>query len=166
MERHDDKETVMRERIIGTIAAAFALGLSLPACGGGDDREISRFAGTWNATSGTLTLTCPGERDTWSVTGTVRWDKGRSSDLVQATPPCLVDADVTGSTASGTGAACSYDDGVGGTYTMTRPSYTFVLAPDGRTAEESSSGTLVDTNAGVTVTCIFSETASYAKRED
>jgi hypothetical protein len=145
-----------------------ALGLSLGACGGevGKDADVSRFMGTWNATSGTMTLTCPGETDTWSVTGTVKWDKGLASDLVQATPPCIVDVDVRGSTAAGMGPTCSFSDQVGGTYTMTTPNYTFVLAPDGRTAQENASGTLVDSNGGASVSCTFSETASYTKLGD
>ncbi|HVU49311.1 MAG TPA: hypothetical protein VHL80_01430 [Polyangia bacterium] len=159
----------MRSCIIESITAtgaALALGISLAACGGGQGGDVSRFTGTWSATSGTVTVTCPGQNDSWSVTGTVRWDKGLASDLVQATPPCIVDADVTGSTASGAGQTCSYDDGAGGTYTLTRPNYTFVLAPDGRTAQENASGTLVDTNGGASLACTFSETASYTKLGD
>jgi hypothetical protein len=153
---------------IKTTTLVAALGLALAACGGsgGQDQEIARFTGTWNATSGTMVVTCPGENDTWSVTGNVRWDKGLASDLIQATPPCIVNADVIGSTAAGAGQACSYDDGVGGTATLTRPSYTFVLAPDGRTARENASGTIVDANGGGSVTCTISETASYTKLAD
>jgi hypothetical protein len=163
MERPTDKETDMRTTL-RMAAALGALGFSLAACsGGGDDGQITRFQGTWNAISGTMTVTCPGETDNWSVTGTVRWDKGLSSDLVQATTPCIVNADVAGSTAAGAGEACSYADGAGGTATLTRPHYTFVLAPDGRTAQENSSGTLVDTNGGASITCTVNETASYTK---
>jgi hypothetical protein len=164
MERPDDEETDMRKSIEWKTAVA-ALGLAIAGCGGGggQEAETARFLGTWNATSGTETVTCPGQNESLPVTGTVRWDKGLSSDLVQATPPCIVNVDVAGSTAAGAGPTCSYDDGVGGTVMLTTPTYTFVLAPDGRTAQENSSGTLLGTNAGVTVSCTFSETASYTK---
>ena len=154
-------------RIFGTVLAIATLAGSLQACSSsGGGAAASKFIGTWHPSSGTVTTTCPGAgTDTSSVTTNLIWSMGVSSDLVQTDPStsCVLNANITGSTASGTGAPCSFSDGSGGTATLTISSYTFALAADGQTAQENGSGTFVDNNTGVTITCSLSETAAYQK---
>ena len=154
------------QMVRSTLALAF-LGLLLQGCGGGSDGgSVTRFTGTWHPTSGTVTTTCPGlAPDTSSVTSNLIWSKGISSDLVSTDPStsCILNADISGSTASGNGPPCTFSDGIGGTLTLTITAYTFALASDGQTAQENGSGTAVDNNSGQTLTCTVSETASYQK---
>jgi hypothetical protein len=153
------------QMVRSTLALAF-LGLFLQACGGSDGGSVTRFTGTWHPTSGTVTKTCPGlAPDTSSVTSNLIWSKGISSDLVStnAATSCVLNADISGSTASGMGPPCASSDGLGGTLTLTITAYTFALAADGQTATENGSGTAVDNNGGQSLTCMVSETASYQK---
>jgi len=140
--------------------------MSLSACGGDKGDDLGRFVGTWSATSGNYNVVCPGYApDTYPVSGNVVWNTGVSSDLVVTdTGGCAITADVRGSTASGDpGKSCTSPDGVGGLQTITLASYTFVIAPDGRTATENASGNITDVAAGVSIVCTFNENASYQK---
>jgi hypothetical protein len=159
-----NKESPMRTSFKMMTAAA-CLGGALTACGGGgDEAEMAKFTGTWSAVSGTTTLSCPDGTIATPVSGQVQWSKGVSTDLVQSSPPCVIDANVLGSTATGTGPACTFDDAAGNTDTLTVTSYTFVVAPDGQTAEENGAGSvLANAPNGATETCTMSETASYQR---
>ncbi len=153
------------QMVRSTLALA-VLGLLLQACGGSSGGGSSRFTGTWHPISGTVTTSCPGfAPDTSSVTDNITWSNGVSNDLVQTDPStsCVLNADITGSTASGSGPACTIPDGNGGNLTITITAYTFALAADGQTAQENGSGTAVDNVGGASVTCTISETASYQK---
>jgi hypothetical protein len=156
-------------RTFGTLLAIAMMAGSLQACsssGNGGGASASKFIGTWHPTSGTVTTTCPGlGTDTSAVVDNIIWAMGVSSDLVQTDPStsCVLTAHITGSTAAGTGAPCTVSDGAGGTATITITSYTFVLGADGQTGTENGSGTVVDNNGGVSITCTLSETAAYQK---
>ena len=101
------------------------------------------------------------------MSGQVQWSKGVSSDLVESSPPCTITADAEGSTATGSGPACTFGDGAGNSYTLTITSYTFVVAPDGHTAQENGAGTILETLAnGASETCTMNETGSYQKLSD
>ena len=153
-------------RIFGTMLAIATLAGSLQACSSGGGSGGGKFIGTWHPSSGTVTTTCPGlGTSTDPVTTNLIWAMGVSSDLVQTDPStsCVLSANITGSTASGSGPPCSFSDQMGGTFTLTISTYTFALAADGQTAQENGSGTLVDNNGGVSVTCSLSETAAYQK---
>lgn len=130
---------------------------------GGRAAELARFTGTWHAVSGTETTACPDlPVDTAPITGNISWEEGVSSDLVQSYALCIINADVSGLTASGSGPPCTFTDR-GATATWTVSSYTFVLSADGRTAQENQSGTLVVNSGGATATCTVSASASYLK---
>jgi len=148
------------------IMTTLTLGLGLAACGGSSDDDMGKFTGTWRTTSGSATWSCPGIGSSTSAVSTnIVWSKGVSSDLVQTEPgsSCVIEARASGSTATGSSSPCSVSDGSGGTDTLTVTSYTFVVAPDGRTAQESESATVTDVNGGATATCTVTETASYEK---
>ena len=142
--------------------------LAVSACGGGTSggENFKKFVGTWRATSGTTTTICPGYgSSTDTLDSSIVWSVGVGSDLVSTDGGnCPIMADVTGSTASGTpGQSCTQSDGAGGVSTVTFSGYTFVIAPDGHTATENTSGTLTDIVNGATLLCTFNETGSYQK---
>lgn len=144
-------------KMLGLVSA-----LVLSACGGDKGDDLGRFIGTWQPTSGTVTEVCPGYTFNATLTSTT-WRAGLSSDLVStdALGACSLTADVAGSTASGTpGTSCANADG---TFRATFNSYTFVVSPDGHTASENASGTMVYVDGGATIPCSFNETGSYQK---
>jgi hypothetical protein len=137
--------------------------LVLSACGGDKGDDLGRFVGTWQPTSGTMTEICGGYVYTDTVTTSETWQAGLTSDLVSTDVigGCAVEADVNGSTASGTpGKTCASPDG---SQTVTIHSYAFVISPDGHTATENASGNIVLIASGATVPCSFNVTAAYQK---
>jgi hypothetical protein len=150
-------------KMIGLVAM-----LAASACGGDGGNDVGKFVGTWRATAGTITRTCPGyAAETEGLTGNAVWNAGVSSDLTAITaltPSCPLMADVTNATASGApGQSCTDSDGTGLTATVAFASYTFVLSPDGRTAAENSSGQITFFADGASLVCSFNETGSYQK---
>jgi hypothetical protein len=143
------------------------------ACGGGDEGygkvNVAAFTGVWTPTGGTSTWTCNGQSTSEQVTGTVTWTAGSSSDLVSADDSCVLRANIAGSTASlvpPSTCTASGVDSYGYSYTTTTnlTGYTFALGADKLTASESASATVTVTEAGQTVTCGLTETASYQKQ--
>jgi hypothetical protein len=154
-----------KTRRVGTLGMMVGLALALQACGGhgGDGTSLASFVGTWQAVSGTSTTTCPGYQPaTDAVTGNVVWSRGTSDDLLQATGTCIINANVEGATADGSGPPCNLTDSDGNPFTLTMTAYTFVVGADGRTATENASGSI----ASSSITCGVTETASYRKIGD
>jgi hypothetical protein len=158
------------------------LGLALSACGssgavpadgsantgGTGGKDLSHFIGLWAPVSGTVTETCNGQASTNAVSGNVTWAAGTSSDLVQSDPStnCVIHANLTGSTAAEMGTqTCTInttDSQTGNSLTevVTLSAYTFVVSPDGLTATENASGTVVLTESGQSANCSLNETAA------
>lgn len=140
------------------------------ACGGGRAsgvrapvEETARFVGTWQAASGTVTLTCPGyppQADT--VQRRFRWTEGTDSDLVQTQDGnrCTLKAAVDGDTAFGSAPAC---DPAGRNSTYSIGAYSFVLAADGQTARETMTGTSRAVVEDGLVTCEVDVDATYRR---
>lgn len=149
-------------RMFGSLLAVAILAVS---CSSGDGSNAGKFIGIWHPTSGTITTTCPGfPVDTQQATENLTWSKGATSDLVSTdSTNCILNANITGSTATGMGVPCTVGDGLGGTAMLTVTSYTFSLSADGNTATENGSGTFVDNNNGSTITCTINISASYQK---
>jgi hypothetical protein len=153
--------------------AALAVTLGLAACDDGAAPEaegrvrapveaIARFVGGWQAVSGTVTVSCPGyASSSTAVMRRVKWSEGIRTDLVQTQEgvPCVVDANITGATASGSGPSCTLPDK--GSYTVSV--YTFAIAEDGQTAQEDFSGTVTATVDGAAVACAVGGSATYQK---
>jgi hypothetical protein len=139
--------------------------LGLAACGAEED-EVVAFVGTWQPTSGTVTTTCPGyAAETTPITTSWVWSRGVSSDIVgtDAATACALMADVANVTASAVpGQTCTVP-ATDGSYAVGYTGYTFVLGPDGTTAAENGSGTVTYVGGGLSLSCAFSQTASYRK---
>jgi hypothetical protein len=152
---------------LNLILAIAAFGLSLSACGGETANDMGKFTGTWHATSGTQTVTCQGwTPPTLPVVDNVTWSRGVSSDLILLVPDssCVIQADAAGSTATGGSAPCFFlFTDTGETLPGTVTSYTFVVAPDGKTAQENATVAYLVTQGGSNTTCTGTETASYQK---
>jgi hypothetical protein len=154
-------------RGIFKLVAIGVLGVTLQACDdGGDRRALGRFTGTWRAVSGTQTTVCPGfAPSTAPITPNVVWTEGLTSDLVQTHSDglCVINADVTGDTASGQGPPCIVTESDGTTLTLTVSGYTFVLSADGQTASESGTASLLLNSGGASVNCTITLNAVYQK---
>jgi hypothetical protein len=160
-------------KILSVVAVgSFLAGIG--ACGGssssGSDSGtgasgLSRFVGTWHPTSGNTTITCAGTPYISAVTDNLTWGAGVGADLVQTTGPCVFKANVTASTGVGLPSQSCSMNTASGTVTIALAAYTFSLGADGLTATESESGSATGNNptTGATVTCTYSESASYQK---
>jgi hypothetical protein len=132
------------------------------------------FLGTWTATSGKLTITCPGTgvapTDT-DVTGdNETWVAGTTTDLVLngVDGSCDLTASVNGRIATGSpGQSCvdsgTADDGDSYTQTLSFERGMFVVSSSGTTATQTLAGSDVytDRTQGETLDCVFSETATF-----
>lgn len=163
-------------QLLKTLLIAFLL--TAGACGGSDGgKDLGKFIGVWAPTSGTFNQSCPTDSNNTGssqVTGTDTWSKGTTSDLVQSSPDgsFVLHADVSADTASASPTGQTYSlsgttsDGnpVSQTYTFT--AYTFVVSPDGLTASENFSQTLVMNFSALNVVdnCTITQAASYTKQ--
>lgn len=148
-----------------TMMVALLSMFGFAACRGEGD-EVGAFVGTWQPTSGTVTRTCPGyAAETATVTTNWAWSRGVSSDIVGTDPAtaCALMADVTEVTAAAVPGQLCNIAGADGTISIGFSGYTFVLGPDGKTATESGSGNVTYMAGGASLTCSFSQTASYRK---
>jgi hypothetical protein len=135
--------------------------------------KLAPFLGTWTATSGTLTLTCPGiAPSNTDATGSETWSPGTASDLVAIgfESTCNFNANVSGKVATGLprqvcNESSTATNGDAITQSLTFTSLTFVVSADGATATQKFSGTdlYTDTTTAQSLTCTFSETAEYAQ---
>jgi hypothetical protein len=131
---------------------------------GGSTGGLSRFVGTWHPTSGTTTLICAGQPTVDQVTSNLTWAAGVSPNtVVQTDGTCVLNANVTGSTAAALPSQSCTQMMSGLSLTLTFSAYTFSLSADGMTATENASGNATVFEGGVTVICSYSESAGYQK---
>lgn len=159
----------MRNSIKWTLVALSLAGFSC----GSNSKDLSKFIGVWGAPAGITTTTCTGlGTSTEQVTGTETWAASSTSDLAMtlAGTNCVFHANVSGNTATAvSGQTCSITgtdtNGIAYTETMTVTSYNFVVSSDGKTALETVAATASYIEAGVTVPCTVTETATtYTKQ--
>jgi hypothetical protein len=124
----------------------------------------ARFIGTWRPTSGNVTFVCAGINMPQTVTANLTAALGTTSDLVlQTNGSCSVRANVAGNLATAlAGQTCNLAMGAI-TAMLTFSKYTFTLSADGLTATETASGNAMVSQGGPTISCTYSETASYQK---
>jgi hypothetical protein len=163
-------------KLLETLLIAFSL--TAGACGGSEGgKDLEKFIGVWSPTSGTYNQLCPtDDNNTFSaqVNTSDTWTKGATSDLVQSSPDdsFVLHADVSADTASASPTGQTYSlngtTSTGGpvTQTFTFTAYTFVISPDGLTASENFSQTLVMNFSaqGIVDNCTITQAASYTKQ--
>ncbi|MFZ5895358.1 MAG: hypothetical protein ACOY0T_30160 [Myxococcota bacterium] len=142
------------------------LSLALSGCGGDDDKKSGgnpeTFIGTWNVTSGTVTLGGDCGNETSPLMGSVVFTKGSTSDLVANFDDCPLKFDVSGNNATAQGGQnCTVSDS-GFTGTLTYSSLIF-SSSDAKVATVSGSGTIQLTGGGLTIACTQSITGSLQK---
>ncbi|HEY4188315.1 MAG TPA: hypothetical protein VGP07_24790 [Polyangia bacterium] len=142
--------------------------LALGACGSSSSGgNLSKVKGTWQPTSYSSKLDCGADGQFEDTTGSnVVWSMGVASDLVQSDPTtnCIINADLTGYTASAVaGQSCTLHD-TGSTIAITLSAYTFSLSADFQTATENGSGNAqVTFSDGTSASCSYNLSASYHK---
>jgi len=144
--------------------------LALAACGegggGGGGGGAGAFVGTWRPTAGAIKKVCPGAAPKMEpLAADVAWSTGTSSDLTSISPisPCRLKANVADMAAIGVpDDNCRYAER-DGTSILTLNHYTFVIAPDGRSAEEIGLGKITLLQAGLATVCEFETTGTYVK---
>lgn len=164
------KSAALRRHAI--VAACLIVGFSL-GCGGssglgsGDAGILQIFIGTWHPTTGSQTVTCAGQAMTDTNISDTIWQQGTTSDIVQ--PPdsssgCALLANTSGRIATALPNQSCSQTMSGETLRLTVTSYTFTVADSpGTTATEAGTGSAVLTTGGQSVTCSFTESASYTK---
>jgi hypothetical protein len=136
--------------------------LGLASCGS-SSTDSSKFVGTWQFTSGTLTINCPGlATSTQAVTGNVTVSAGSTSDLVVVDSQCSLKLTVSGGTASAPPSQMCTTTDATSTEVDTFSAVVFSTA-DGKTAHLSTTFTAAYTEGGVSETCTATESADLQK---
>ena len=135
--------------------------LALAGCG--SDSDTSKFVGTWQFTSGSMIINCPGyATQNVSVTGNVTVSKGSTSDLVVVDNQCSLKFSVSGTTANAApGQICTMTDATG-TEVDTFSDAVFSTT-DGATGHLSATLNLAMTSGGASETCQATESADLQK---
>jgi hypothetical protein len=152
--------------LIGVLV--LALGAAAAGCGGAKPAppDLSKFVGSWDVTSGALTISCTDHRvQAIAVTEPTRLVLGASSDLVDNDAICPVLYDVVGTVASALpGQSCTHPDVI----TKMNLLEDRFTTTDGVTATHMASGRLnsyIDITSGNPVQCDFVEMGVYQRTD-
>lgn len=131
---------------------------------GSNGTDTSKFIGTWKYTSGTMTVTCPGQAATTvTMSGNITVSKGATSDLVVVDGDCSLKFDVNNSTTADAqpSQTCTTVDSTG----TEVDTYTSVVlsTSDGATAHVSLTLNAALSSGGQSMTCTATETADLQK---
>ena len=134
-----------------------------PQNDGGTRAEVTAFLGTWQNTTGKISLTCNGTTQTLSETNTLTLTHGTSSDLLITSAACSLTANVSGDTATLVGHQPCVVNAPNETDTYDNATGSFVLTGPG-VGKVTLAGTVkVETQTNPPVTCDFVQNDPYTK---
>ena len=135
-------------------------------CGGPAEADLSRFLGIWTVKEGTRTITCSNqEPETLPFAGAVVFTKGSTTDLRNPGPPCQLDYNVAGNTASAISGQTCNDPRIIAPLLISGDAFT---TSDGVFGTRHASGTLstfYDLVQGMTVSCTWFLDATYQRSD-
>lgn len=142
--------------------------LSLVFVGCGAD-PAQRFTGTWSFASGSDNVSCPNGTSAAKLTGNVTVKRATDGSLLVLDPEgCDFTYTLDGASAKASGRSCSFavpELGQGVTAALTYDAITLSTS-DGKTMDDTFSGTVVYTSSQGTLDCVFSGDATLDKISD
>ena len=142
--------------------------LALFFAGCGAD-PAQRFTGTWSFASGSDNVSCPNGTTAAKLTGNVTVKRATDGSLLVLDPEgCNFTYALDGGSAKATGRSCSFpvpELGQGVTAAVMYDAITLTTS-DGKTMDDSFSGTVVYTSSSGSEDCIFSGDATLQKLSD
>jgi len=128
-----------------------------------------RYTGTWSFASGTDNVSCPNGTTAAKLTGNVTIKRATDGGLVVLDPEgCNFAYALDGDRAKASGKSCSFpvpELGQGVTAAVVYDSITLTTS-DGKSMDDSFSGTVAYQSSSGTLDCVFSGTATLMKLSD
>jgi len=146
--------------------ASFAFVLALAACGAD---PAQRYLGTWSFASGSDNVSCPNGTTAAKLSGNVSIKRATDGSLLVLDPEgCNFTYELDGDAAKASGRSCSFavpELGQGVTAAVTYDAITLTTS-DGKTMDDTFSGTVAYSSSSGTLDCVFSGTATLQKLSD
>jgi hypothetical protein len=144
------------------------LAFALLVAGCGSD-PAARYMGTWSFASGTDNVSCPNGTTAAKLSGNVTIKRATDGSLLVLDPEgCNFTYELDGDRAKASGRSCSFpvpELGQGITAAVTYDTITLSTS-DGKSMDDSFSGTVAYTSSSGTLDCVFSGTATLTKLSD
>ena len=146
--------------------AWIAFALVVVGCGAD---PTQRWTGTWSFASGTDNVSCPNGTTATKLSGNVTIKPATDGGLVVLDPEgCNFSYELDGDRAKTSGRSCSFpvpELGQGVTAAVTYDAITLTMS-DGKTMDDTFSGTVAYSSSSGTLDCIFSGSATLQKLSD
>ena len=146
--------------------ASFAFVLALAGCGAD---PAQRYLGTWSFASGTDNVSCPNGTTAAMLGGNVTIKRATDGSLLVLDPEgCNFTYELDGDAAKASGRSCSFavpELGQSVTAAVTYDAITLTTS-DGKTMDDTFSGTVAYSSSSGTLDCVFSGTATLQKLSD
>jgi hypothetical protein len=143
------------------------LSLFIAGCGAADPAQ--RFTGTWSFASGNDNVSCPNGTTAAKLTGNVTVKRATDGSLLVLDPEgCNFTYALDGASAKANGRSCSFpvpELGQGVTAAVTYDAITLTTS-DGKTMDDTFSGTVIYTSSSGSINCVFSGDATLTKLSD
>jgi len=140
--------------------------LLLAGCGAD---PAQRYTGTWSFASGTDNVSCPNGTTAAKLSGNVTVKRATDGSLLVLDPEgCNFTYALDGTSAKTKGSSCSFpvpELGQGVSAAVTYDAITLTTS-DGKTMDDTFSGTVVYTSSSGTLDCVFSGSATLTKLSD
>ncbi|HEX6837737.1 MAG TPA: hypothetical protein VF334_14255 [Polyangia bacterium] len=150
--------------------APFALFALVAVAGAGCSADPAQpYLGTWSFASGTDNVSCPNGTSATKLSGNVTIKRATDGSLlVLDAEGCNFTYELDGSSAKASGRSCSFpvpELGQGVTAAVTYDAITLSTS-DGKTMDDTFSGTVAYSSSSGTLDCVFSGSATLQKLSD